>query len=55
LEFSEEYLTFDSEHFVYGNTVSRDYIFAYRNSFNADLSARILDATMEFEDWHHHG
>ncbi len=32
LEFRAEYLSFQSEHFVYGNSVSTDYVFAYRDA-----------------------
>ena len=53
LEFSEDYLTFKSEHFVYGNTVSADYIKPYTRSFSPRLCTRILDATAEFSDWHY--
>ena len=55
LAFDQEYLRFESEHFVYGNTVSDSYIFAYRNSFSKALCEKILRATMEYEDWHYHG
>lgn len=55
LTFRAEYLSFESEHFVYGNSVSSDYVFAYRNGLSSDLCDRILDATSEFEEWHYHG
>ncbi|MFW2383964.1 MAG: sulfotransferase family protein [Acidimicrobiales bacterium] len=54
LEFRTEYLSFESEHFVYGNAVSTDYVFAYRDSLSSELCERILDATSEFEEWHYH-
>lgn len=55
LAFCADYLSFQSEHFVYGNTVSTDYIFAYRDGLSSELCNRILDATSEFEEWHYHG
>ena len=54
-EFREDYMTFESEHFVYGNTVSDSYIYAYRNSFSASLCDKILEATADFAQWHFHG
>jgi hypothetical protein len=54
-EFSTDFLYFESEHFVYGNTVSRRHLFPYRGDFSDALCQRILDATAEFSDWHFHG
>jgi hypothetical protein len=54
-DFSEEYLFFESEHFVYGNTVTNDHLFPYREDFSDALCNRILDATAEYADWHFHG
>ena len=54
LEFQTEYLSFTSEHFVYGNTVSTDYVFAYRDRLSSAMCDRILEATSEFEEWHYH-
>ena len=54
LTFRREYLSFRSEHFVYGNAVSSDYVFAYRQSLSNELCDRILDATRDFEEWHYH-
>jgi hypothetical protein len=54
-EFSPAYLNFSSEHFVYGNTVTRRHLFPYREDFPDALCQRILDATAEFSDWHYHG
>jgi hypothetical protein len=55
LEFREEFLRFSSKHFVYGNTVSTDYLFPYRDAMSSDLCDRILDATRDYADWHYHG
>lgn len=52
LEFDESYLTFESEHFVYGNTVTTAHLTPYRESFAASLSERILTATSAFRAWH---
>ncbi len=54
LVFEEEYLHFSSEHFVYGTTVSTDYLLPYQGVLSAGLCDRILNATREFEDWHYH-
>lgn len=54
-EFSRDYMTFESEHFVHGNTVSQDYLCPYRQALKPALCDRILEATVEFEDWHFHG
>ncbi|GHD31948.1 sulfotransferase family protein [Halioglobus pacificus] len=53
--FSGEFLNFDSEFFVYGNTVSRSYIKPYQDKLSAALCAQILEATNEFSEWHFHG
>ncbi|TGD74889.1 sulfotransferase [Mangrovimicrobium sediminis] len=55
LEFSSDYLTFESEHFVYGTTVSQDYLAPYRQALTPALCQRILQATREFGEWHYHG
>lgn len=54
-EFSSDYMTFESEHFVHGNTVSQEYLCPYRDALEPALCDRILEATAEFEDWHFHG
>lgn len=54
-EFSDDYMTFQSDHFVQGNTVSRDYLYPYQHAIKPFLCDRILEATAEFEDWHFHG
>lgn len=54
-EFENRFLNFESEHFVYGNTVSEDYVFAYRQRLSDGICERILDATAEFKEWHFHG
>lgn len=54
LEFSQDYLRFSSEHFVYGNTVSTDYIAPYRKSLSKELCQDILDATADYAQWHFH-
>jgi hypothetical protein len=55
LDFADDYLVFESEHFVYGNTISRNHLFPYREDFSEALCQRILDATVEYEDWRFHG
>ena len=52
LEFEPAYLHFESEHFVYGSTVSQAYLQPYLKDFSDALSQRILDATSAFADWH---
>lgn len=54
LEFAEEYLTFSSEHFVYGNTVSTEYVAPYAGTLPVALCERILAATSDFAEWHYH-
>ncbi|MFO7551193.1 MAG: sulfotransferase [Haliea sp.] len=53
-EFNASFLNFESEHFVYGNTVSEDYVFAYRQRLSDRICQRILKATSKFEQWHFH-
>jgi hypothetical protein len=52
LEFQQDYLSFNSEHFVYGNTVSRQYIAPYVDLLSDELCQRILEATGKYSDWH---
>lgn len=52
LEFHESYLSFESEHFVYGSTVTTAHLRPYLNSFPESLSRRILAATSAFQSWH---
>ncbi len=52
LEFREEYMNFSSEHFVYGNTVSREYLLPYVGLLPEDLCQRILQATEKYAEWH---
>jgi hypothetical protein len=51
-DFSEDYLSFESEHFVYGNTLSKEYLYPYKRGFSEALCERILDATKTFSEWH---
>lgn len=53
-DFSEEYMFFESEHLVYGNTLTRNHLFPYREDFSDALCHRILDATADYSDWHFH-
>ncbi len=53
LQFAEEYLTFASEHFVYGNAVSTEYLTPYRDILPGELCERILAATSDYADWHY--
>ncbi len=53
LSFKTEYLKFSSKHFVYGNTVSTEYLFPYRGVLSEDLCAEILAATQSYEQWHY--
>lgn len=55
LSFDRSFMYFESEHFVYGNTISSDYLFPYRKDFTSHLCDRILEATAEFSGWHFHG
>jgi hypothetical protein len=55
MAFSEDFLHFSSKHFVYGNTISTDYLFPYREVLSGDLCERILEATRDYSDWHYHG
>ena len=50
--FSEDYLEFSSKHFVYGNAISADYLFPYRDRLSEKLCGRILEATRDYADWH---
>lgn len=54
LEFSEEYLSFTSEHFVYGNTVSKAYIEPYRGTLSDEICEEILAGTSNYHQWHYH-
>lgn len=54
LDFSPEYLAFSSQHFVYGNQVSLEYLYPYRGQLSEQLCQRILDATAAFSQWHYH-
>lgn len=53
-EFSNEFLDFNSEHFVYGTTVSDEYIDNYSQVLNSSTCSKILAKTREFSDWHFH-
>lgn len=53
LEFREEYLIFNSEHFVYGNTVSSQYIAPYTGVLPERLCDEILRATSRYSAWHY--
>lgn len=52
LDFSPNFLNFDSKYFVYGNKITEDYVRSYQRAFSSDLCARIIDATKDFGDWH---
>jgi len=52
LHFAGEYLTFSSEHFVYGNTVSTAYVAPYIDTLPGALCERILAATSDYAEWH---
>ena len=54
LQFEPEYMTFSSEHFVYGNTVSEDYIKPYVSVLSDEICDKILQGTSEYEQWHYH-
>lgn len=54
-EFSTEYMTFEPEHFVTGNTVSQEYLYPFLTAPTPELCDRILEATREFEEWHYQG
>lgn len=54
LEFSADFLQFSSKHFVYGNEVSTEYLYPYRNRLSQHLCERILEATADYSDWHFH-
>lgn len=54
LEFSSDYLQFSSEHFVYGNSVSTDYLYPYQSRLSDGFCQDILDATAEYAQWHFH-
>ena len=54
LQFKSEYMTFSSEHFVYGNTVSEDYIKPYVGILSDETCDKILAGTIEYEQWHYH-
>jgi hypothetical protein len=53
LEFSEEYLSFSSDHFVYGNTVSTAYIQPYRDTLTDEICKEILAGTSNYHQWHY--
>lgn len=52
LQLREEYLSFSSEHFVYGNTVSQEYLTPYLGVLPERLCERILAATADYAQWH---
>ncbi|PLW81641.1 hypothetical protein CWI75_14320 [Kineobactrum sediminis] len=54
LLFDPDYLYFSSRHFVYGNTISDEYVFPYREAFSNELCERILTATEKYSEWHYH-
>jgi Sulfotransferase family len=51
MDFDPAYLSFNSEHFVYGNTVSVDYLCAYRQHLSDATCREILHRTGEFSQW----
>jgi len=53
LEFSEEYLSFSSDHFVYGNTVSEAYIQPYLDALSDEICKEILAGTINYHQWHY--
>jgi hypothetical protein len=52
-EFSEEYLAFSPDHFVYGNTVSTAYLQPYRDTLSDKICEEILDGTINYHQWHY--
>lgn len=54
LRFEEQYMTFSSEHFVYGNTVSEAYMYPYADTLSESICRDILSETIGYENWHYH-
>ena len=52
LEFQKEYLYFSSDYFVYGNTVSKDYLCPYKECLSLELCESILEGTHRYSQWH---
>ncbi len=52
LRFDNEFMNFSSKHFVYGNTVSTEYLFPYRDKLSTELCNRILSETGRYSQWH---
>lgn len=51
LEFKTEFMNFSSKFFVYGNTVSKEYIDAYRDYLSKSLCDTILQGLETYSDW----
>jgi hypothetical protein len=51
-DFDEAYLSFTSDHFVYGNTVSQKYLYPYRTRLSSELCDTILAGTKAWSKWH---
>lgn len=50
--FEPDFLHFSSEYFVYGNTVSTDYLFPYQGVLSEEVCQAILAGTAECAEWH---
>jgi len=50
-DFQPEFMNFSSKYFVYGNTVSTQYIHAYKNYLSETLCQLILDGLQEYSQW----
>jgi hypothetical protein len=53
LEFKKEYLSFSSKHFVYGNSLSQDYINPYKNKLSNSTCDLIVEKTERYACWHY--
>lgn len=51
LSFSSEFLNFNSKYFVYGNAVSKEYIFSYRSYLSESLCELILQGLTNYSEW----
>ncbi len=51
-EFDEKYMDFSSEHFVYGNKISTEYLFPHLGKLSGELCDRIVEATSKYRWWH---
>ena len=53
LVFRPEYLNFSSKYNVYGNRVSKDYLFPYRDHLSITTCNEILKLTRKYSRWHY--